>query len=190
MGSGLIRLTRGTQEWFLEWSTSADAPSTFGMSEAELRAWTRDEYGRVGLRDLDARIERCRETGTSFYDDTLDVVIAHNRAGRGERHLSRAGLIRRYCLERPDADAAHSQRLMTPAKHRRLHKAIESVTVNRHRPDCIEWVSSERHVWGQVRNDRVLFKSFNGATFDEVADQIIAWTQSDEVQQSPAEEET
>ena len=39
------------------------------MTEPELREWIKDEYGNQGLRELEQRMLRVREVGTSSYMD-------------------------------------------------------------------------------------------------------------------------
>jgi len=92
MGRGIVCLhdEQGT-EWWGEWSTVVDA-LVYGLSdEALLRRHLRDEYGRDGMRDIDARLARAREHGSSFVDCRFDV--SGNRAGPDESELTEAELI-------------------------------------------------------------------------------------------------
>jgi hypothetical protein len=103
MGNGIVRLERDGQEWFLEWSTIVDAPVTYGMDKAELRAYVKEKYGTDGLEHLDPRINRARAHGHSFMDDPSETAadyIVPNRAGPGETELSLDELIDAYCVRK------------------------------------------------------------------------------------------
>lgn len=97
MGRGFIKLNDGTRDWYLEWSTVVDAPVTHGMSLDELRDLVRDEYGNEGLRSLPDRLARLDKTGTSFHNDSVDGVIAFNRAGIDETCLTKDQIIAMFC---------------------------------------------------------------------------------------------
>ncbi len=102
MGRYLIRV-ECPEERFLEWSTIVDAPVTGAMTESDLREYIRLWQGLDGLRDLDQRLKRCREKGTSALDgSTLAGVIACNRAGPNETNLTLEEIIERYCID-PEA---------------------------------------------------------------------------------------
>lgn len=81
---------------YFEWSTIVDAPVTYAMSQDELRRYVKTRYGEVGLEDLPARLERVESTGTSSRFETLAELIAANRAGENESHLSEAEILTRY----------------------------------------------------------------------------------------------
>lgn len=95
MGRTLIKL----KEFYLEWSSIIDAPLTFGMGLDELKTYIKDEYGEQGLRDLEVRLVRVEEKGTSEFD-AADVVdtIWFNRAGPNERRATIEGIYQHYCL--------------------------------------------------------------------------------------------
>jgi len=74
---------------YMIWSTIVDAPVYFGMSLETLRKLWRAEYGRVGLPDLERRLQRVEATGTdSPVYASPGALIAGNRAGPGESELS------------------------------------------------------------------------------------------------------
>jgi hypothetical protein len=101
----LIRVETADGERFLEWSTVVDAPVTLGMTEDELRHWHRAEYGRYeDDATIDARIERCRASGTSsFIPSSVEAVVRYNRAGPDETCLTLEEIVADYCpLEAPD----------------------------------------------------------------------------------------
>lgn len=102
MSRTLLRFEDRDTEYFLEWSTGVDAPITFGMSESELREHVREEYGAVGIADLDERIARCRKRGTSSRIGSLEGYISTNRAGAGETRLTTAQIIDAYCVRKDE----------------------------------------------------------------------------------------
>jgi hypothetical protein len=93
MGKGLIRFEHDGRELFAEWSEVVDAPVTSAGTEEETRAAMLKWYGTMGCRDLDDRLRRCRETGTSFHGETLQLTVSGNRAGHHERCLTLAELV-------------------------------------------------------------------------------------------------
>jgi len=94
MGRGIIKI----KDRYFEWSTVVDAPVMPGMTEDDLRAYIKDEYGNKGLESLGARIERCDERGTSFHGETLESVLDLNRAGEGETELTADKIYEEYCV--------------------------------------------------------------------------------------------
>jgi hypothetical protein len=95
----IIKLEDGKKEYYLEWSTIVDAPVTFGMSKEDFLKHYVHEYGhsRTILSELDRRMERVEETGTSARDRTLAQVLEFNRAGPSEKCLTREQIIQKYC---------------------------------------------------------------------------------------------
>lgn len=79
---------------YFEWSTIVDAPVTYGLSLKEFKTYYRKEYGREGMRNLDARLKRVEIHGTSALEGDVDDVIAINRAGPGETQIDRPALIK------------------------------------------------------------------------------------------------
>ena len=93
MGRFIVKL----RDRYFEWSTSVDAPVTYGMTADELREHIRDEYGNQGLRELPERLARVERTGCSAHDGrTAASVIRFNRAGDGETTLTEAQLWAAY----------------------------------------------------------------------------------------------
>ena len=89
---------------YLMWSTVVDAPVTYGMTRGELESYYKERHGSEGMRELSARLARADARGTSCQmgDDSPDDDIAVNRAGRGERKLTRADIVEWYCVKRTD----------------------------------------------------------------------------------------
>ena len=71
---------------FFEWSTVIDAPLTEEMSAAEFRKYYAFQYGQRSLNDIEQRMKRAVETGSSagIY---LEEILAENRAGPNETEL-------------------------------------------------------------------------------------------------------
>jgi len=103
MPSYLCKLEHKGQAYYLEWSTIVDAPTTYGMSLEKLRKFVEEERGRYGIEELEKRLKRVEQKGTSAHDNyiTVDFLIAGNRAGEGNRKLSKKDIIEKYCLNRP-----------------------------------------------------------------------------------------
>lgn len=85
--------------YYLEWSTIVDAPITYGMTLEELKEYIRLEYGRNGLLQLPARLDRVEEYGTSCFDGrSVKSVIHDNRAGWNEETLTLDEIYEKYCI--------------------------------------------------------------------------------------------
>lgn len=56
----------------------------------QLKQYTKDEYGELGLRSLDARLERAHSKGVSSLmgESSLKEFLVCNRAGEEEAELS------------------------------------------------------------------------------------------------------
>ena len=96
MPRGILSLHRDGETRYVEWSTVVDAPVTYAMTEDELRAHMKEEYGNEGLRELPERMKRVAATGTSFRDTTADEVTSGNRAGPDETTLTMDELVATY----------------------------------------------------------------------------------------------
>lgn len=97
MGKFIVKM----QTYYLEWSTVVDSPVTFGMALDEFKEYYRDMYGLNGLLDLDERLKRVKEHGSSAYKSGYwppDLFIA-NRAGPDEAELTEDEIYRAYCLQ-------------------------------------------------------------------------------------------
>ena len=92
MGRGLIKI----KDLYFEWSTVVDAPVSGGMTLDQLTEYTRFRQGQDGVDELPNRLKRIEQTGTSFYDDTLADLLACNRAGAGESHLSAEEIYQKF----------------------------------------------------------------------------------------------
>jgi hypothetical protein len=93
MGQFIVKLAGK----YLVWSTIVDAPVSYGMDEAELREWIKDEYGEQGLRDLPARLARVEKKGTSALTyESAERTIWFNRAGPNETQLTVPQIIAEY----------------------------------------------------------------------------------------------
>ena len=108
MPSFIICLKDGRKKWFLEWSTIVDAPTSKGMKYDEFCEWYVERYGTASRSDLYERMERAKTRGTSsMVGDTVESLIAGNRAGPNEKTLTLQQIIDRYCKEGgADSDAS------------------------------------------------------------------------------------
>ena len=85
MGEGILKI--GGK--YLLWSTISDAPVSYGMTLDELRAHVKEETGRRGLLELERRLMRVEEKGTSFYQDRcVEDTIQFNYAGEDRTCLA------------------------------------------------------------------------------------------------------
>jgi hypothetical protein len=100
MAHFICKIVEENQLWYFEWSTVVDAPITFGMSLEEFKKYYKEEYGRKGMDDLEQRLERVEEKGTSSrIHKSVDDLIDYNRAGQRGSSLSRQQLIDVYCTQ-------------------------------------------------------------------------------------------
>ena len=97
----ICKFDHAGQDWYLEWSTVEDAPTTRGMPLAEFKDWYLSQYGACNKhqRILLERMKRVQASGTSALFCTLDEVISCNRAGPGETHLTKEQIVEQYCLQ-------------------------------------------------------------------------------------------
>lgn len=94
----IVKLTEGDKSWYLEWTTVSDSPRTWGMSLEDFKQSYKEEHGRHGMYELEERLKRVEEKGTSsLVDNSAEEVIRHNRAGKNETCLSKQQIIDFYC---------------------------------------------------------------------------------------------
>lgn len=112
MARTIIRLERGDDVRYMEWSSIVDAPGTYLVPIEGFRDYYAQQYGRDGVRGLQARLDRADERGTSsFHDRNLDEAIGFNRAGPLETVATAAQIFELYRVERPRRETA-----LTPAE--------------------------------------------------------------------------
>ena len=92
MGSFICMFQEGGYEVWFKWSTIVDAPTIIFHNIQDLESWYQKEFGFAGMRELPARIERARKTGTSAHGSDLESLMTHNRAGKDETTLSNEDL--------------------------------------------------------------------------------------------------
>lgn len=91
------------QDYYLEWSTIVDAPVTFGVSLDEFKNYYRQQYGNQGMAELQGRLKRVEEKGTSTLEGgSLDELIRGNRAGRNEQTYTKEQIIEWYCRKKDE----------------------------------------------------------------------------------------
>lgn len=97
----ILKLSEGKKSWYLEWSTVVDAPVSFGMTLGQFKKFYQEEYGRSSMDELERRLERVEEKGTSsLIHASADDLISYNRAGKNETILSKQQLIDVYCIRK------------------------------------------------------------------------------------------
>ena len=98
MGKFIVKLG----DFYFEYSTIVDAPTTFGMTLDDFKTYYQHQYGAEGMRGLGIRLKRLEKTGTSaFGDRDVDQTLAGNRAGPNETTLTPDEILRAYCLREP-----------------------------------------------------------------------------------------
>ncbi len=96
--SFVLKLEYTGQAYYVVWSTRSDAPMMPGMLLAKFKEYYQTTYGEDALEFFEARMLLLDKTGCSRPGMTLEKAIENNRAGPEEKHLTRDGLIRMYCL--------------------------------------------------------------------------------------------
>ena len=104
MSRVLLKLTgKDGKDWYLEWSTVCDAPTTFGTTDLEeFKLFLLSEHLKKEredfLREWPDRMARVEATGTSSHQgDTPAQLIDCNQAGPDGKSLGIEGIIERYC---------------------------------------------------------------------------------------------
>jgi hypothetical protein len=106
----IVRLPCDGQDYYLEWSSISDSPTTFGMTRAEFEEYYREEYGERGMRELSARMARVVADGTSdFSDESAEDTIRFNRAGKDETRLTVEQIVDHYIRRRPSGDEEEAE---------------------------------------------------------------------------------
>lgn len=94
----IVRLKKGEEVRYLEWSTIVDAPITYGMERAEFASYHRAEYPNEAI---EPRLARADLHGTSAMDGTtVKGLLALNRAGPRETSLDFDGIWEKYVTKR------------------------------------------------------------------------------------------
>jgi len=88
---------RDKREWYMEWSTVVDAPSTVGMTYDEFLGYYAEEYGAHGMARLYDRMKRVAIRGCSSFDTSPKELVQCNRAGENENTLTLEQIIDKYC---------------------------------------------------------------------------------------------
>ena len=96
----IIKLTdKESKDYYLEYSSVVDAPVTYGMSLQDFKKYYINSYGQHSIHQLNDRLERVEECGTSCrLDKSVDDTIELNRAGDKETTLTKDQLINKFCL--------------------------------------------------------------------------------------------
>jgi hypothetical protein len=90
-------------------STVVDAPYfDSALTLDQLKAYTQEQYGLEGMRQLDARLERAHKKGCSAFDMDLEECISCNRAGPDESEVPLDEFVRKYLTLQEGAEHAGS----------------------------------------------------------------------------------
>jgi hypothetical protein len=95
---------------FMHWSSVTDAPETPLLPEPLFAQYWKDEYGRSGVVDYVNLMEMAKERGCTAHGTTVNSIIRDNRAGRGEKKLTKAQIIEAYTITDPKDFAEWSER--------------------------------------------------------------------------------
>lgn len=112
MGSFIVKLKDADSDWYLIWSSVVDAPTTYGMTLAELKVFYEDEHGKEGMAELTDRLARVESKGVSARDESgpAEAFVRFNRAGAHETCLSVEQILDYYCRKRPRHGEGHKER--------------------------------------------------------------------------------
>jgi len=91
--------------WFFEWSTIVDAPVTTGMRRDEFAEHYLHQYGASRFGELDERLARAIEHGTSVEPPmSTEELVAGNRAGMDGEEIPLAQIIAAVIPSTPGDD--------------------------------------------------------------------------------------
>jgi hypothetical protein len=62
----------------------------------QLKEYTQEQYGKEGLRELSARLDRAHKNGCSAFDMDLEECVSCNRAGPDESEVPLDEFVRKY----------------------------------------------------------------------------------------------
>ena len=96
----MARIIIKIKDRYFDYSTVVEAPVTRGMTLDEFREYYRGEYGEWSLDELEGRLHRVEEKGTSsFLDESVEETIAANYAGDGDSSLTLDEMYDAYFVE-------------------------------------------------------------------------------------------
>jgi hypothetical protein len=85
---------------FMHWSSVTDAPETPLLPEPLFAQYWKDEYGRSGMVDYANMMDRAKTQGHSsrFSTETVNSLIRNNRAGQGDKTMTKKQIIEAYTM--------------------------------------------------------------------------------------------
>jgi hypothetical protein len=92
MGRWFIKL----DDKIMEWSSVSDSPRTPLLTEKQFLRYWKEEYGRDRATDLGETMAHLKTKGISSSHTTINETIKGNRAGKGEKPLTKAQIIEAY----------------------------------------------------------------------------------------------
>jgi len=93
----IVKLTKGKESFYLEWSGATQRPISKALPLEEFRKYYKKQYGVKSKKDLEERLERVEKSGTSAYDTTVKEILEGNHAGPEESELTPKEILKRYC---------------------------------------------------------------------------------------------
>lgn len=94
--------TEANIDYYFEWSSIVDAPVTYGQPLEYFKKYYQKEYGNSGMKEIDERLKRVEEFGTSsYFNKSFDDLIIVNRAGEHETQLTKQQILEKYCINSP-----------------------------------------------------------------------------------------
>lgn len=102
MGRITVAVDDGEARYYMEWSSNVEAPITRGMRLMEFLAHHRAEYGEIGNRLLNDKLDRVNRHGTSCRRPTsfADFIVG-NRAGLHETEATEEQIVSHYIRGMP-----------------------------------------------------------------------------------------
>lgn len=97
-GRCIIKLKKDDQEWYLEWSSTIDAPITFAMSKEEMTIWLRKQ--RWFDFEIENLMKQLDKTGCGLPNvKSVEDLIKDNRAGENKECLTYEQIVEKFCLK-------------------------------------------------------------------------------------------
>lgn len=89
-------------DWYCEWSTGSDSPSSPAMTLNELIEYVGYMRGYEGLLSLPERLKRVEQTGTSALNEESKSIVQFNRTGPRGKAVNQKTIIKQIVDARPE----------------------------------------------------------------------------------------
>ena len=99
----IVKITddKTNKDYYLEWSSVIDAPTTYGLELEEFKRHYAAQYGALGIEALPKLLAQVENTGTSSFFQDIQGLLNYNRAGDDREHLDKEGILDNYCRNKP-----------------------------------------------------------------------------------------